>query len=75
MWWGRSCYISPFPWKDFLMGRIRKIEKHKEEWGRSGKFKMERMEERKRRDFYIRGGSHIWVFSIGRKDPWATALM
>jgi hypothetical protein len=27
---GRSHYIVMFPWKDFLMGRIRKIQKHKE---------------------------------------------
>jgi len=38
-------------------------------------YKMERMEERKRRDFYIGGGSHTQVFSIGWEDPWATALM
>jgi len=28
-----------FPWKDFLIGRIRKIQKHKEERDRSAKFK------------------------------------
>jgi hypothetical protein len=32
-------YIPMFPWKDFLMGRIRKIQKHKEERDRSGKLK------------------------------------
>jgi hypothetical protein len=50
----------------FLTGRIRKIEKHKEERDRSGIFfkNKERMEERKRRDFYICGGSHTHVFSI-----------
>jgi hypothetical protein len=45
-----------FPWKDFLMGQIRKIQKQKEERDRSGKFKKnkkERMEERKRRDFIL----------------------
>ncbi len=49
------------------MGRIRKIPKHKEERDRSGKFKKikETMEERKRRDFYICGGSHTHVFLIG----------
>jgi hypothetical protein len=34
MGWGRSPYISTFPSsheKDFLMGQIRKIQKHKEE--------------------------------------------
>jgi len=46
-------YVPMFPWKDFLMGRIRKIQKHKEERDRSGKKfknKKERMEERKKRD-------------------------
>jgi hypothetical protein len=59
------------------MGRIRKIEKHKEERDRSGKFrkkKKEKMEETKRRDFYICRGSHTRVFSIGRERPWAIAL-
>jgi hypothetical protein len=32
-------YIPMFPWKDFLMGRIRKFQKYKEERYRSGKFK------------------------------------
>jgi hypothetical protein len=45
MRWGRSPYISPFPWKDFLRRRIRKIEKHKEERDRSGKFKKARWKE------------------------------
>jgi hypothetical protein len=31
-------YIPMFPWKDFLMGWIRKIQKHKEERDRSGIF-------------------------------------
>ncbi len=38
-------------------GLIRKIQKKK----------MERMDERKRRDFYIRGGSHTHVFCIRRQ--------
>jgi len=57
---------------------IRKISKHKEERDRSGKFKKskkERMEERKRRDFYIHGSCHNRVFSIGQECPGATALM
>ncbi len=61
MWWGRSLYDSMFPWKDFLMGQIRKIQKHKEE--------------RKRRNFYICGGSHTCVFSIGQECPQATVLV
>jgi hypothetical protein len=28
-----------FPWKDILIGEIKKIEKHQEERDRSGKFK------------------------------------
>jgi hypothetical protein len=40
-----------FLWKDFLKGQIRKIQNK------------ERMEERKRGDFSIRGGSHTQVFS------------
>jgi len=70
MWWRRFPYISTLPWKEFLMGQIRKIQKHKEERHRSGKFEknnMERMEERKRRDFYIHGGSPTHVFCIGRQ--------
>jgi hypothetical protein len=31
MQWGRSCYISMFPWKEFLMEWIRKIQKNKKE--------------------------------------------
>jgi hypothetical protein len=54
-----------FPWKDFLMAQIRKIQKHKEEI----------MEERKRRNFDICGGSHTCVFSIGRECPHATVLV
>jgi hypothetical protein len=34
-----------FPWKDFLLGWIRKIQKHKEERDRSGKFKKTRRKE------------------------------
>jgi hypothetical protein len=34
-----------FPWKDFLMGLIRKIQKHKEERDRSGKFRKTRRKE------------------------------
>jgi hypothetical protein len=49
-WWGRSRYIlcshvPMFPWKDFLMGRIKKMQKHKEERDRSGKFKKTRKKE------------------------------
>jgi hypothetical protein len=35
MQWGRSSYIFMFPWKDFLMGWIKKVQKHKEEKDRS----------------------------------------
>jgi hypothetical protein len=44
-------------------GQIRKIQKNKKE----------RMEERKRRDFFpICGGSHTCVFFIGQEHPRAT---
>jgi len=43
MQWARSRYISMFLWKEFLMGWITKIQKHKEERNRSGKnFKRKR---------------------------------
>jgi hypothetical protein len=69
-WWGRSCYVLMFPWKDFLTGQIRKIPKNMKR----------RMEERKRRDFFINyfwlrtGGSHTRVFSIGQERSRPTAL-
>jgi hypothetical protein len=72
-------YIPMFPLKDFLMGWIRKIQKHKEERrNRSGNFKKTRTKERrkeKRRDFYIHGGSHTHVCSPSientlRLPPW-----
>ncbi len=40
-------------------GQIRKIQKNKKE----------RMEERKRRDFYVHGGSHTCVFLISQEHP------
>ncbi len=43
-------------------GQIRKIQKNKKE----------RMEERKRRDFYVHGGSHTGVFFIVRERACAT---
>jgi hypothetical protein len=53
-----------FPWKDFLMGQIRKIKKHKEERDRSGKLKKTRRKEwrkEKEENFYIHGGSHPYL--------------
>jgi hypothetical protein len=46
-----------------VKGQIRKIQKktRKKEWRKE-----------KKRDFYIHGGSHICVFSIGKEHPWAT---
>jgi hypothetical protein len=41
LWWGEIplyFYVPMFPGEDFLMGQIRKIQKH-EERDRSGKFK------------------------------------
>jgi hypothetical protein len=40
----------------------------------NSKKKKEKMEETKRRDFYICRGSHTSVFSIGQERPQATAL-
>ncbi len=77
MQWGRSCYVPMLPWKDFLMGQIRKIQK-REERGRSGEFKKTRRKEwRKEKEeiFYVCEGSHICVFSIVREHPGSTALM
>jgi hypothetical protein len=56
-----------FPWKDFLMGWIRKIQKHKER-DISGKIlKTRRKEWRKEKEeiFFLHGGSHTCVFSVG----------
>ncbi len=55
-------YVPMFPWKDFLMGQITKIQKNKKQ----------RMKERKRRNFYVSGGSHTHVFSISQERPCAT---
>jgi hypothetical protein len=38
-------YIPMFPWKDFWMRWIKKVQKHKEERDRSGKFKKTRRKE------------------------------
>jgi hypothetical protein len=35
-------YVPMFLWNNFLMGRIRKIQKHKEEGDKSGKSKKTR---------------------------------
>jgi hypothetical protein len=69
---------SHVPIEFFLMGQITKIKKHKEERDRSGKLKKnkkEGMEEVKRRDFYVCGGSHTRVLSIGQERPGSTALV
>ncbi len=75
-----SCYIPMFLWKDFLMGWIRKIQNHKEERDRSGKFKKtrrkeQRKEKKRKRHFYVRGGFHNHVFSISWECPGATTLV
>jgi hypothetical protein len=69
-----------FPLKDFLMGQIRKIQKHKEERGQISKIQKTRRKEwwekKKKIFFYIGGGgSHTHVFSISQESPQATALM
>ncbi len=70
-------YVPMFPWKDFLMGRIKEIQKHKEKRDKLGKFKKTRKKEwrGKKKDFYIHEGSHTHVFSINRECPWDNALM
>jgi hypothetical protein len=46
-------------------------------WDRSGKFKKQEGKNgvKKRRDFYLGGGSHTRVFSISRESPQATTLV
>jgi len=56
MQWGAILlyfYVPMFPWKDFLMGQIRKIQKHKEERDRSAKILKQEGKNggKKRRDF------------------------
>jgi len=54
------------------------IQKHKEERDKSLKIqenKKEIMEERKRRDLCVRGGSHTRVFAIGWGCPQATTFV
>jgi hypothetical protein len=49
-------YVPMFPWKDFLMGQTMKTKKQQGGKGqirRIQKNKPERMEERKRRDFFF----------------------
>jgi hypothetical protein len=66
-----------FLWKDFLMGRIRKIQNHEEERDRSGKYKKKQEGKnggknggnKRKRDFYVRGGFHTHVFSISWECP------
>jgi hypothetical protein len=74
MQWGRSCYISMFPCSHGTIfdgtdqensktqggrGQIRKIQENKKEM----------MEETKRRDLCVCGGSHTRVFAIGWGCP------
>jgi hypothetical protein len=64
------------------MGQIRKIQKHKEERERSGKFKKKTKKEgknegKKKKRFLpdMEVGSHTRVFSIGHKrPPWGLLL-
>jgi hypothetical protein len=68
-----------FPWKDVLIGRIRQIQKHKEKWGRSGKFKKTRRKEwRKEKEeiFIVCGGSHTHLlFFVVWEWPQATTIL
>jgi len=54
-----------FPWKDFLMGHIRKIQKHKEERDKSGKLKRKRKEKGKKKERFF----HLWRF------PYSSVLL
>jgi hypothetical protein len=67
-----------FPWKDFLIGWITKIQKHKEERDKSEKFKKQEGKnggKKKKRLLSVLEDSHTHVFSIDRQCPQATALM
>jgi hypothetical protein len=68
-----------FPWKDFLIGLIRKIQKHKEERDRSGKFRKTRRKEcRKEKEeifTYVEVPILVCSPSISREHLLATALM
>ncbi len=54
-----------FSWKDFLMGQIKKFQKHKEEKDRSGKFKKEKEkkngEKKKKRFLHMQRVQYKWV--------------
>ncbi len=57
-------YVPMFSWKDFLMGQIKKIQKHKEERDRSGKFKKEKEKKEWRKEkeeifTYAKGTIHV----------------
>ncbi len=65
-----------FPWKEFLMRRIKKVQKHKEERDRSGKFKKTRRKEwRQEKEEIFTYLEVPSVFCIGRGRPQATALV
>jgi hypothetical protein len=65
--WGDPLYFY-FPMERFFDGTDQENSKpqgRKAQIRKMKKNKMERMEERKRRDFYIHGGSHTHLFCIG----------
>jgi hypothetical protein len=62
-------YVPMFPWKDFLMGRIKKIKKHKEERDRSGRFKKTRRKEWRREKQYIFSYMEVPILMCSRSVP------
>jgi hypothetical protein len=66
---------SCVPMEQFFDGTDQEIQKHKDQRDKSGEGKKEIMEERKRRDLCVRGGSHICAIAIGWGCPQATALV
>jgi hypothetical protein len=67
-----------FPWKDFWMGRIRKIENHKEERAdqkNSKKQEGKNGRKKKKRSFTCVEVRIFRVFSISWEHPWAPTLM
>jgi hypothetical protein len=68
-------YIPKFPWRDFLMRRIQKVQKHKEESHRSGKFKKTRRKDwRKEKEEIFTYLEVPSVFSIGWERPQLLSL-
>ncbi len=61
-------YVPMFPWKDFLMGRIREIKKHKEERDRSDKNskKQERKNGGKKKKIFLGTWRFLYSWVLNR---------